>query len=518
MANGLDPSVYGEWNTLYDVQLPNGTKTSVAHACLLRTGKVLFFQEADDEKTIIWSPSNEAIPDFTYPDNQPNQPPNPDGLGKAWLWCSGHSFLSDGTLLVCGGGGNSSGNALDSAWKFKPVAGVNGSWTRTSNNMSHKRWYPTVLTLEDGIHALVLSGLPVTSRFTMEIYDAINDSFTDVNISGIPHDFPQIFPGLHLLPDGNIFYSRTGWHGGADETFTNAYFTFTGTNTGKWTEITERMEITDRREGMSVLLLSPTYPWVKVVIVGGTGTSEPHGNHDGELVGTHDSEHFETGVVEKAETINLSSMSPHWESSIVPGGGRQHANAVLLPDNSIFVCGGTRNVEAPCALFNPIDNSWSEMARMAFLKWYHSVVLLLPSGKVMATGGRAPEVPAGTPGGGQIAGSTKIEVFSPPYLFKGPRPEISSVPESIRKGDGFIIETPNAAEIQKVVLVRPMAVTHQTDTEQRVIELNFRRSENELYVDTLVVKQANIAPNGYYMVFILNDKGVPSIARFIALQ
>ena len=63
-----------------------------------------------------------------------------------------------------------------------------------------------------------------------------------------------------------------------------------------------------------------------------------------------------------------------------------------------------------------------------------------------------------------------------------------------------------------------MAVTHQTDTEQRVVQLNFQRIENELYVDTLVVKQANIAPNGYYMLFILNDKGLPSIARFIALQ
>src|ERR671910_571876 len=104
MANGLDPSVSGEWNTLYDVQLPNTNSTSVAHACLLRTGKVLFFQEADNENTIIWNPLKETTPDLTFPDNQPAQPPfpqpppNPGGLGRAWLWCSGHSFLSDGTL------------------------------------------------------------------------------------------------------------------------------------------------------------------------------------------------------------------------------------------------------------------------------------------------------------------------------------------------------------------------------------------------------------------------------------
>jgi hypothetical protein len=548
MANGSDPAVSGEWKTLYDVQLPNGEITSVAHACLLRTGTVLFFQEADKEETIIWDPSDETNPNFTYPDNQPT---NPDPERKAWLWCSGHSFLSDGTLLVCGGGGNAAVNALDTAWKFSPIAGNNGTWKRTRTNMYYKRWYPTVLTLDDGIHVMIVGGLPASyTKRSIEIYDANMDvnppplspyaqNFREVITSGTPRDFPQTFPGLHLLPDGNIFYSRTGWHGGADISYTNAYFTFTGLFngtdpnsetfngedpiTGTWTEIPEKMEITDRREGMSVLLLSPTYPWVRVVIVGGTGVFEPGGTHEGEHEetheGTHEGEHFEPGIVEKAETINLSSISPHWESSkIVPGGGRQHANAVLLPDNSIFVCGGTHNIDAPCALFNQIDNTWSEMAKMSFLKWYHSVVILLPSGKVMATGGKAAEESAGTPGGELIRGSTKIEVFSPPYLFKGPRPEIVAVPESIRKGDGFVIETPNAAEIQKVVLVSPMAVTHQTDTGQRVVQLNFQRIANNLYVDTLVVKQPNIAPNGYYMLFILNDQGVPSIARFIALQ
>src|SRR5215212_9559039 len=142
MANGSDPSVIGEWKTLYDVKLPNGQAISVAHACLLRTGKVLFFQESTtDMKTVIWSnPLDETNPNFTYPDNQ--QPTD-------FLFCSGHSFLSDGTLLVCGGGGAGAATALDTAWKFNPLAGSNGEWMKTSNNMKYKRWYPTVLTLDD---------------------------------------------------------------------------------------------------------------------------------------------------------------------------------------------------------------------------------------------------------------------------------------------------------------------------------------------------------------------------------
>lgn len=472
---GFDPSVYGEWNILYDTQLPNGIPVSVAHAALLRTGKVIFFQEGDVSDTIIWDPSDETNPQFTFPDNQPDD----------FLWCSGHSFLSDGTLLVCGGGGNNSANAINSVWKFNPVDGTNGTWTRTTRNMTQRRWYPTVVTLGDGRLVMIVGGSPATG--SIEIYDAASERFTPITLGGDIRDFPQLYPGLHTLPGGQIFYSRTGWHGGADTVPTNAYFTFTSSTTGTWTEIPAVMEFPDRREGMSVLMLSSTDPSVRVMIIGGSGS------------------------IDKAEIIDLSTISPTWErSTTVPGGGRRHANAVLLPDSSVFVCGGTADVNAPCALYNPVDNLWSEMARLNYLKFYHSVALLLPSAKVVATGGALGE--------GEIRGSTAIEVFSPPYLFRGPRPVISSVQDAVRQGSVFDIDTPQAAEVQKVVLVRPMAVTHQTDTEQRVVQLNFSRSENTLKVNTPMGLQTNIAPKGYYLLFILNSSDVPSIGRFIFLS
>jgi hypothetical protein len=235
-------------------------------------------------------------------------------------------------------------------------------------------------------------------------------------------------------------------------------------------------------------LLSSTDPSVRVMIVGGTGG------------------------IDKAEIINLSTISPIWEiPTIVHGGGRMHANAVLLPDSTVFVCGGTADVNMPCALYNPVDNTWLEMARLNYIKFYHSVALLLPSGKVMATGGAL-----GAEGG--AGGSTAIEVFSPPYLFRGPRPVISLVQDVMRQGSIFDIETPQAAEIQKVVLVRPMAVTHQTDTEQRVLQLNFTRSEKTLKVSTPKGLQSNVVPRGYYMLFIINNNGIPSVGKFILLN
>jgi hypothetical protein len=69
-----------------------------------------------------------------------------------------------------------------------------------------------------------------------------------------------------------------------------------------------------------------------------------------------------------------------------------------------------------------------------------------------------------------------IEIFDPPYLFRGPRPMISSAPSSVQRGSAFAVGSPDAGTIDKVVLVRPMAVTHQTDTEQKVLELPYVRT------------------------------------------
>ncbi len=124
-------------------------------------------------------------------------------------------------------------------------------------------------------------------------------------------------------------------------------------------------------------------------------------------------------------------------------------------------------------------------------------------------------------GGQNTTGEDIIEVFRPPYLFAGTRPVINAVsPSPVHHGQTFTIETPQAAEIAKVVLVRPMAVTHQTDSEQRTIQLCGTQSGK----NTLSATAPNgwhphgLAPRGWYMLFILNGNGVPSEAKFIHLH
>jgi hypothetical protein len=158
-------------------------------------------------------------------------------------------------------------------------------------------------------------------------------------------------------------------------------------------------------------------------------------------------------------------------------------------------------------MFDPEADTWSRMARLNYRKQYHSVAVLLPSGKVMATGGS-------NFGGG----SNVIEIFSPPYLFRGPRPQIAALPAHVNHGGSFDIESPDADDIEKVVMVRPMAVTHQTDTEQRVLDMPFKRRGNVLRAKAPNGHFPHHTPRGNYLLFILNDRGVPSEGRFIKLR
>ena len=310
--------------------------------------------------------------------------------------------------------------------------------------------------------------------------------------------FPNLYPGLHVLPNGATFYSRTGWgratNGAPVSNDDSAFFAFAAfpANTGTWTSIAP--SVANRCKGMSVMILQNSFPTVRILVVGG---SDAGGNG-----------------VNSAVVIDLSILSAasSWSSTgalpdTLP---RRQCNAVLLPDNTVFVAGGVLSNNSPCMLYNPSTNAWSAMDDLPSIRAYHSVMLLLPSGKVMMAGGTSGE------------GNTGIEIFSPPYLFRGARPVISSAPAMVHHGQNFVIESPDAPTIVKVVLVRPMAVTHQTDAEQRVLEMPYIHDHVNPTRLTLTAPHGGhphaIAPMGYYMMFAINNNGVPSVARWVYLH
>src|SRR6266545_3333816 len=198
----------------------------------------------------------------------------------------------------------------------------------------------------------------------------------------------------------------------------------------------------DRTKGMSVMLLSSTAPHVRIMVLGGSDSSNNN----------------------SYEVIDATSLSPttNWGAAtpFPDGEHRSLGSAVLLPDGNVLVCGGVQRAGSPCALFDPRANSWSALAALPSVRDYHSVALLLPSGQVAMAGWN----------------NTLIEIFSPPYLYRGARPVITSAPSSVHRAQAFEVESPDATTINELVLARPMAVTHQTDTEQKILQMSYVRT------------------------------------------
>jgi hypothetical protein len=111
----------------------------------------------------------------------------------------------------------------------------------------------------------------------------------------------------------------------------------------------------------------------------------------------------------------------------------------------------------------------------------------------------------------------RLEVFSPPYLFRGPRPEITNVPEAWSYGQTITITSPQAGNIRWASLIKNGATTHSFDSCQRLIDLDIQ-TQGGGSIQAVVTINPNIAPPGWYMLFIIDNQGIPSIARWIQLQ
>jgi hypothetical protein len=113
---------------------------------------------------------------------------------------------------------------------------------------------------------------------------------------------------------------------------------------------------------------------------------------------------------------------------------------------------------------------------------------------------------------------SSFEVFSPPYLFRGPRPAISGVQRGVAWGSSFTITTPDAADVTQVVLSRLPTVQHTIDPDQRTLQLAFTATGET--VSAVAPPTGVVAPPGYYYLFIIKDSPngpIPSVARIVRL-
>jgi hypothetical protein len=291
---------------------------------------------------------------------------------------------------------------------------------------------------------------------------------------------------MHLLPDGTVFYSGSGWGSMKFNPSTKTWTNVAYTNYGM-----------DRRYGSSVLLsLTPANNYKPRVMIFGGG--DP--------------------ATATTEIIDLSATSPQWVYGPLMSQPRIEMNATILPNGKVLALGGSRNDEDATTaslnadLYDPNTNSFSSAGANSFPRLYHSNSLLLPDATVLLLGGN--------PTRGTY--EQHMEIYSPAYLFNGngslaTRPTITGVtPAALNYGGTFQVQTPDAANIASVVLMRPGAPTHAFDMEQRLVGLSYTVGSGVLNVTA--PPNGNIAPPGYYMLFVLNSAGVPSIASFVQLS
>jgi hypothetical protein len=176
----------------------------------------------------------------------------------------------------------------------------------------------------------------------------------------------------------------------------------------------------------------------------------------------------------------------------------------------VLVVGGSSAFDAWTAaleaeLYDPVRDEWSVGAAADVPRQYHGLALLLPDGRVWTAGSNAEHRPENR--------ELRMEYYAPPYLFQGARPVITSGPSAIKPGGSdFAVETPDGAAIASVVLSRCGSVTHGFDADQRVVFLALQ-SRTSTSVTVAAPPHRNVAPPGYYLLFLLGANGVPSIGR-----
>ena len=462
-------SAQGQWQTL-----PNLMPINPVHAALLHNGKVLIVSGSGNLpsntnlQAAVFDPATGIVTTQTV---------NWD------MFCNGMVVLPDGRAFVNGG-----------TLQYDPFHGQlrsavydpsTGQFTDVQN-MAHGRWYPTVTNLSSG-SLMTFSGLDENgnTNSTVEIY-TVGSGWSTTYASPFT---PPLYPRMHLLPSGNIFYSGS--------TTSSRYF---DPSAHTWSTVVATTNYSGTRTyGTSVLLpLSPSNNYKPVVMIMGGGSP----------------------ATNTTELIDLSAASPKWVYGPNMSEARIEMNATILPNGKVIVLGGSVNDEDTTTasfnadLYDPGTNTFNSpnsAGQNAYPRLYHSNSLLLPDATVMFFGGN--------PARGTY--EPHIEIYSPAYLFSpdgslATRPSITSVPSTgIGYGATFQVQTPDAANISSVALIRPGAPTHAFDMEQRLVNLVFTAGSGVLNVT--MPSSSNVAPPGYYLLFLLNSAGVPSVAQFVQL-
>jgi chitodextrinase len=459
-SNPANPAQVGLWSG----KIPLGIVS--VHGALLPDGRILMSdgQPSFGRDARTWDPTTSSFTNAVQP------PVN--------IFCGAHEQMADGRIFFAGGHVDAH-VGLAAANIFNPVT---NTWTALPD-MNFPRWYPSVTSLPDG-RMLVLSGESSCNDCMVnvpEIYDPATNSWAHLFNTQFQFSY---YTHAYVLPDGRVLVPST-----SEDPIVSQVLDL---NALTWTPVGGPAV-----DGGSSAMYLPSK-----IVKGGTSTDP------------------DTALRSAAATtyvLDMTQPSPTWRSVAPMNHARAFHTMTILPDGNVLVTGGgpstaatdTANAVLPAELWSPVTETWTEMASMSAARLYHSIALLMPDGRVM------------TSGGGRFDDTTlptdqfSAEFFSPPYLFKGPRPTITSAPSTLSLGQVFTVQTPDAARIASVSLVRFGTATHTINMSQRFLPLSFNSGSGSLSVTAPANR--NLVPPGYYMLFIVDSSGVPSVAAILRI-
>ncbi|GIF99776.1 galactose oxidase early set domain-containing protein [Catellatospora citrea] len=481
----------GTWQVM-----PFTAPARAMHAVLLHNGNVLLVAGSGNDADAF------AAGSFATALYQPYRGTFVDVPTPADLFCSGHVQLSDGRVLIMGGNkdypsadGATGYRGLRESYVFDPAT---NAYTRL-NDLNAGHWYPSATLLGNG-DVISLGGLGEDSGGTVatEYYSAAQGRWLGMNETNQTWRFWGLYPSMILMQDGRLFY--TGSHVFGDNlpgTGASLYDYAAGTVT----DVPGLQRKDERDQSMSVLL-PPAQDQRVLTLGGGNNVSNPDANRL-------------TDVIDLKAAAPAYTPGPLIPTGTLTGGvpqtatqGKMYVSAVLLPDGLVFETGGGLHNRADpvyeASMFDPATNTFTAgMATDPMPRTYHSSAFLLPDGRVMAFGDN--------PGDGSFA--THISIYSPPYLFRGARPQLRSV-ASTQWAYGSTQQITVDGPVLKASLIRPAAVTHSSDPNQRYVDLPMT-VHGDGTVGLNLTSNPNLAPPGWYMLFVVGANGVPSVAKWV---
>ncbi|MFE3827153.1 galactose oxidase-like domain-containing protein [Streptomyces sp. NPDC059092] len=484
----------GKWEVL-----PTENPVRSMHSVVLHNGKVLLIAgSGNDVDSFEAGTFTSAV--YDPRDGSYRTIPTPDDM-----FCSGHVQLSDGRVLVMSGNkgypsadGTVGYQGYKDSYVFDPAT---ETYSRT-NDMNDGHWYPSATLMGNG-DVLSFGGLreDSTGSVTAERWSATEEKWLPAWQVNQTWSYWGLYPSMILMQDGRLFYSGSHVFGnGTPGTGSSVYDYDANTVTD-----IPGLRNKDERDQSASVLLPPAQDQRVLTIGGGNIDSNPEAGRLTDLIDLKDpNPRYTAGPPLPQGTVDLGN-GPQPQTGAQ---GKMYGSAVLLPDGKVLETGGALHNRAnpvyESSLFDPATDTFDPVAVDPEARGYHSSAFLLPDGRVMTTGDN--------PGNGTW--NHQVSLYTPPYLLRGERPRITSlIDNQWLYGDTRRITVDRP--IAKAELIRPAAVTHSSDPNQRFVDLPLTVDGDN--VDLNVTSNPDLAPPGWYMLFAVDANGIPSVAEWIHL-